>query len=258
MIGAAFFLVIAIAFYIFYAKRKIKTEDIAFSKEWRIILLEKVRFYQNLDPVGQTMFEIRVQRFLKTKKITGIDTEIDDTIRLLVATSAIIPTYAFPSFTYPTINEILIYPNAFNKDFETHKDAEGNILGMVGNRFMKGIIILSKPDLLKAFDGKAHTFNVGVHEFVHILDGLDGATDGVPKMLFDHAYTLPWLSVVKNEMNKIKYNKSDINPYALTNEAEFLAVASEYFFDSPEKFELKHPELFDYMSKIFQQDLLES
>ena len=115
---------------------------------------------------------------------------------------------------------------------------------------------MSKPDLLKAFDGEAHTFNVGVHEFVHILDGLDGATDGVPSMLFEHPYTLPWLSVVRTEMNKIKYNKSDINPYALTNEAEFLAVASEYFFDSPEKFELKHPELFDYMSKIFQQDLL--
>ena len=146
MIGAAFFLVIAIAFYIFYAKRKIKTEDITFSKEWRKILLEKVRFYQKLDPVGKTMFEIRIQRFLKSKKITAIDTEIDDTIRLLVATSAIIPTYAFPSFTYPTVNEVLIYPNAFNKNFETHKDAKGNISGMVGNQFMRGIIILSKPE----------------------------------------------------------------------------------------------------------------
>jgi len=56
-------------------------------------------------------------------------------------------------------------------------------------------------------------------------------------------------------MNKIKQNDSDINPYALTNEAEFLAVASEYFFDSPEKFERKHPALYAYMEQIFKQDL---
>jgi len=201
------------------------------------------------------MFEIRVQRFLTAKRVTGVDTKIDDTIRVLVAASAIIPTFAFANFNYPNVNEILIYPNAFNKNFETGEGAEGNILGMVGNQFMKGIVIFSKPSLLKSFDGKTHSFNVGIHEFVHLIDGLDGAIDGVPEMLINNTFALPWLTEVRKEMKKIRQNESDIDPYALTNEAEFLAVASEYFFDAPEKFERKHPELYGYMEKIFQQDL---
>ncbi len=255
MYGIIILAIVAIAFFIFYNKRKSKFVPSAFPTAWAKILNEKVLFYKNLDPVGQTMFEIRVQRFLANKRITGVDTEINDMIRVLVAASAIIPTFAFANFNYPNVSEILIYPNAFNKDFETGEGAEGNILGMVGNRFMKGIVIFSKPSLLKAFDGKPHSFNVGVHEFVHLIDGLDGAIDGVPEMLINNSFALPWLTEVRKEMQKIRKNKSDINPYALTNEAEFLAVASEYFFDAPEKFERKHPELYAYMKTIFQQDL---
>lgn len=255
MTGVIILLVFAIGFIVFYSSRKKKVTNTAFPKEWTRVLKERVRFYKKLDPVGQTMFEIRVQRFLNDKKITGIDTEIDDTIRLLVASSAIIPTFSFPNFNYPNVKEVLIYPKAFNKNFETADEEGGNIVGMVGNRFMNGIVILSKPNLLKAFDGKAHEFNVGVHEFVHLIDGLDGATDGVPEMLIDNSFAIPWLSEVRKQMNKIKRNNSDIDPYALTNEAEFLAVASEYFFDSPEKFERKHPELYEYMAKIFHKEL---
>lgn len=255
MYGILFFAIIGLAFFIFFLRRKKDQHLTPFSSEWAKILEDKVYFYRNLDPVGQTMFEIRVQRFLNAKKVTGVDVEIDDTVRLLVAASAIIPTFAFANFNYPNVNEILIYPNAFNKDFETGEGAGGNILGMVGNRFMKGIVLFSKPSLLKAFDGKPHTFNVGVHEFVHLIDGLDGAIDGVPEMLINNSFALPWLTEVRKEMQKIREDASDINPYALTNEAEFLAVASEYFFDAPEKFERKHPELYAYMEKIFHQEL---
>lgn len=251
MIGLIFLFAVALTFYLFYASRRKKVTTTVFPEEWRKVLKERVRFYNKLDPVGKTMFEIRVQRFLNAKRITGVDSDVDDIIKLLVASSAIIPTFSFPQFNYPNVNEVLIYPNAFNKEFETADSEGGNIVGMVGNRFMKGIVILSRPNLLKAFDGKAHEFNVGVHEFVHLIDGLDGATDGVPEMLIENSFSLPWLTEVHKEMNRIKHNDSDINPYALTNEAEFLAVASEYFFDAPEKFERKHPELYAYMEKIF-------
>ncbi len=254
MYGIIFFAVVGAGFLLFYYSRKVKPITSPFPLAWGEILKDKVHFYKKLDPVGQTMFEIRVQRFIAAKRITGVDTEIDDTLKLLVASSAIIPTFAFPNFNYPNVNEVLIYPNAFNKNFETGEGADGNILGMVGNRFMKGIVIFSKPALLASFNGKANTFNVGIHEFVHLIDGLDGAIDGVPEMLINNSFALPWLTEVKKEMSKIRNNKSDINPYALTNEAEFLAVASEYFFDAPEKFERKHPALYAYMEKIFQQE----
>ena len=56
-------------------------------------------------------------------------------------------------------------------------------------------------------------------------------------------------------MHRIQSGKSDINPYAATNEAEFFAVAAEYFFEKPQQLETKHPEIYRMLKLIFEQDL---
>ncbi len=50
-------------------------------------------------------------------------------------------------------------------------------------------------------------------------------------------------------------DRSDINPYGGTNKAEFFAVASEYFFEKPKQFAKTHPELYDLMTEVFNQDM---
>ena len=56
-------------------------------------------------------------------------------------------------------------------------------------------------------------------------------------------------------MAEIEAGQSDINRYALTNEAEFFAVASEYFFERPAIMRRKHPELYRTLERVFNQDL---
>ena len=188
------------------------------------------------------------------KKIEGIDTDINEEIRLLVAASAIIPTFAFPFYEYANLRQVLLYPNSFDRGFDTEKapDKDRHIAGMVGNGFLNGTLLLSKPALVAGFKGK-NPHNVGIHEFVHLLDMADGAVDGLPEIFLANSYTVPWLQVIKAEVRKIRQGKSDINPYSLTNNAEFLAVVSEYFFDNPEKMEAAHPELYKYLCTIFHQ-----
>ena len=188
----------------------------------------------------------------------GIDTEIDDEIRLLVATSAIIPTFAFPAFNYPHLSEVLIYPASFNHQFEGKGEnkRDENIEGMVGNRYMEHSLLLSKPALLAGFNGRSGENNVGIHEFVHLLDREDGETDGVPERLMEHKYVIPWLRQIKGETARIETGKSDINPYAITNNAEFLAVVSEYFFNDPEDFQERHPDLYSFLSGFYGQQLV--
>jgi hypothetical protein len=48
--------------------------------------------------------------------------------------------------------------------------------------------------------------------------------------------------------------QSDINYYGASNKAEFFAVTSEYFFNQPELFKENHPELFELMCLIFNQN----
>lgn len=228
----------------------------SFPENFRNILKEHVRFYSGLDDDQKAVFEKRVQLFLATKKIEAIDTEIDDQIKIMVAASAIIPMFAFPGYNYPNLSEVLIYPNSFDEKFQTRREAghEESIIGMVGNRFMNGTMIISKPDLIRAYDGTNHEYNVGIHEFVHLIDEFDGSTDGIPEILLKHAFVAPWLQIIKEEMTRIEHDRSDINPYALKSNAEFLAVVSEYFFDNPEKFKGNHPDLYQYLTTIFQQN----
>jgi len=98
-------------------KKKMLREKLnqIFPELWREILKKRVVFYEKLDESDRQLFEKRVQRFLATKKIEGIETEVDDTIRLMVASSAVIPTFAFPNYNYPNVRTILIYPNSFDE-----------------------------------------------------------------------------------------------------------------------------------------------
>jgi uncharacterized protein YecA (UPF0149 family) len=65
----------------------------------------------------------------------------------------------------------------------------------------------------------------------------------------------PWIDLVRRKMEEMRRGDSDINAYGLTNEAEFFAVASEYFFERPGVMERKHPELYAMMSRVFNQSL---
>jgi hypothetical protein len=53
------------------------------------------------------------------------------------------------------------------------------------------------------------------------------------------------------KMQQIAAGKSDINPYATMNKAEFFAVASEYFFERPDLLAEKHPVLYSMLKEMF-------
>lgn len=214
------------------------------------ILTQHVHFYQQLDAEGKLRFENRVQKFLMTTRITGIKIQVEDIDRVLIAAAAIIPIFSFDDWEYRNINEVLLYPGAFTKDFQVEGGGR-NTLGMVGNGPMQHVMILSKQDLRNGFLNNNDTSNTAIHEFVHLIDKSDGSTDGLPEVLLRHSYALPWLHQIHKEIQKIRSGQSDINPYGATNEAEFLAVAAEYFFKQPGQMQENHPELFKMLRQIF-------
>lgn len=217
------------------------------------ILYREVGFYQKLDKSGKARFEQLAGEFLQDVRIEGVGTEITDIDSMLIASSAVIPIFGFPGWKYKNLTNIILYPDAFDKDFQFEGESR-NILGMVGSGYMNGQMLLSRAALVKGFSKNSGKENTAIHEFVHLLDKADGATDGVPESLMAHEYTVPWLKMMHQEMHRIQEGKSDIDPYALTNEAEFLAVAAEYFFEKPEKFKQMHPKLYDMLSLIFEQE----
>ncbi len=253
MIVSAIIFIFLVAGFLFYRRKtKIAAAEKP-DKNYKQLLEQQVVYYQNLTDTDKKRFEAMVQVFLQSVHIEGVGTGITDSDRVLIASSAVIPVFGFPGWRYKNLTNVILYPDTFDKDFQFEGENR-NILGMVGTGYMNGQMLLSRAALVKGFSHSSGKENAAIHEFVHLLDGSDGATDGIPEYLMAHQYTIPWLHMIHREMHRIETGKSDINPYALTNESEFLAVVSEYFFEKPEQLQIKHPELYKLLSQIFMQN----
>ena len=226
-----------------------------FPPEWETVLQRDVLFFRALDPSDQVRFRRELQVFLGEKRITGVKVRLDTTTQVLAAVSAIIPIFGFPDWEWDQIREVLVYPTRFDGEFDFGDRQDHNILGMVGTGSLNGLMILSKPDLIGGFRNATDKRNVGVHEFAHLVDKSDGVIDGVPGVGLVRDAIGPWVDLVRRKMSEIEEGRSDINRYALTNEAEFFAVASEYFFERPGVMARKHPELYAALEGVFNQNL---
>ncbi|GAB3019503.1 M90 family metallopeptidase [Spirosoma pulveris] len=217
------------------------------------LLTEHVGYYQLLSEEMKERFDRRVSEFLSKVTIEGVGTTVNDLDKVLVASSAIIPIFGFDDWYYP-LTDVLLYEDRFNADYQTTGD-DRNILGMVGEGgALQSTMVLSKPALYEGFANETSKSNTGIHEFVHLLDKVDGSTDGLPAYLLEKDHIKPWLQLIHRSIQAIKANQSDIDPYGITNEAEFFAVVSEYFFKRPDLLEKKHPELFARLEEIFRQN----
>lgn len=220
---------------------------------YRQVLLQDVVFYQQLDAPRRADFEKRIQRFLSSIRIVGVGTDVTDKDKVYIASAAVIPIFGLGDWEYSNLDEVLLYPGAFDHDFQ--QSGEGrNILGIVGEGALQRVMVLSQHELRTAFQQQGGSENTAIHEFVHLIDKADGSTDGVPEFFIGREYIKPWLQRIHREIQLIRENDSDINPYGITNEAEFFAVASEYFFEQPERLSDKHPELYQLLVKAFHQD----
>lgn len=212
-------------------------------------------FYQTLSLSDKHIFEERVRLFIETTPVEAGHVEITDEDRLLVASSAVIPVWGFPHWHYFNVKTVYLLPASFNSQFECGQ-TDSVITGMVGTGPMSGKLALSKPALHQGFSNAKDKQNVGIHEFVHLLDLADGDCDGFPERLKEFAYSIPWFELVKEKIVHIENGQSNIRDYGATNKAEFLAVASEYFFERPKMMKDKHPKLFEALSDLYQQDVL--
>ncbi len=257
--GAVFVIIaLLLVIYLLYrAGQKEKTTQLVKAPgKWKEILRDKVPFYNNLDEAQRLQFESDVLQFLSGIKITGVQTGVTLEDRLLVASSAVIPLFGFPTCSYKYLDEVLLYPSSFDRNFTIGSTSE-IITGMVGDGAMEGKMILSKPSLHAGFDITNDKRNVGIHEFVHLFDKENGAIDGIPPGYDDKAYSLPWLDFIHKKTGDIISNRSDIDEYATTNRQEFFAVASEYFFERPHLLKRKHPRLYQHLMDTFNQDMAE-
>jgi Mlc titration factor MtfA (ptsG expression regulator) len=233
----ALLIVILIILFVFQPRRK---EGFALPENCQELLNDYVRFYSNLNNEGKKRFEDKLRRFLSSVKITGANAEVEDLDHILIGAAAVIPTYYIPDWEYVNLREVLVYPGYFNTDFEQHGQ-ERSISGMVGTGAMQNVMIVSKWDLRQGFINGKNNHNTAIHEFVHLIDKMDGTLDGVPELLLERKLIPKWQQLVQSEMERIRRGESGIDAYGATSPIEFFAVVSEYFFEQPDVFATHYP-----------------
>lgn len=254
MVPVIILIIVALIVFFILNKKKVVNETPGAKLDYKSLLERNIPYYGHLDSDRKLLFEQRVAAFLSDITIEGVGTTVSDADKVMIAASAVIPIFGFNDWKYRNLTNVILYPDTFDSEFQFEGENR-NILGMVGSGYMNGQMILSRAALTKGFSKSAGKENTAIHEFVHLLDKSDGAADGVPENLLAHEYVMPWLKMIHQEIHKIEDGHSDINPYAITNEAEFLAVVAEYFFQKPTELKHKHPGLYEMLSNMFSQDL---
>jgi Mlc titration factor MtfA (ptsG expression regulator) len=206
--------------------------------------------------------------FIAEKHFEGCNgLEITDEIRVVISADACMLILGVPHDLFRKLETILVYPSTVVIPsskvgvFTRSPLLERPDTPIFGQAFMGGPVILVWDEVKREARYPESGHNVVYHEFAHYLDMSDGRADGTPELHSQEQYRI-WAKVFSEEFFELRHKlkkgeKTFLDPYGTLNEAEFFAVATEFFFTKPVKMQKTHKALYDVLSGLYQQDTAE-
>jgi len=240
--------------------------------EW---LERDCRYYATLKPDEQAVFRRRMVHFAATVPVCHADGPPADpaaaedgktepgapgrrertALRLEASAAMLGFGFAEADWRAAGLREIIVRAGPLRTggraDDATGVVTECDESGQMGEEgVMNGVMLLSAGDLAYDWNHPRRGGNVALHELAHLADrrllarwsGGGGAEAGA------------WKEALGRERRLIRRGRSDIDGYALTDEREFLAVATEMFFTAPVRFRRLHPALHGLLRRLWRQD----
>lgn len=200
-------------------------------------------------------------RFLLRKHLVpgGGDFFIPLPLRLRVAFMAAVPVLELGMDWYDGWYTVVLYEDAFVPDRDERDEfgiVHADRHALSGEAWLQGPVILSIADLLHP----GHGHNVVLHELAHKLDMLVEGANGFPPLhqgmspkTWHDTFTAAWQDMERLDRHG---HVTPLDPYALTNPAEFFAVATESFFEAPHRIAQAWPAVYDQLRAFYRQDPL--
>lgn len=262
-----FFLVVIIAliiiFLTFYPdirKRNRRKEVVkqAFPDNFAAILEKQLPFYSSLPEKLKLRLHEKILVFLDEVRFEGCGGQnITDMIRLTIAGQAAMLLLSDDDSHFNILQVVLIYPSAY---IAKTANPDGSVEESVrlGESWVSGTVVLAWDDVLQGIQNTNDGQDVVLHEFAHQLDQESGSGNGAPLLKGRTSYA-SWAKVLGRDYKELKkrsenFKKTLLDRYGATNPAEFFAVATETFFEKPEKMQEKHPELYAELKKYYGLD----
>ncbi len=214
---------------------------------------------QRLGASDQATLRVLATLFLDRKSVEPVKgLDLGDADRVLLATHACLPILTLGLDWYDGWRSVIVYPGAFIPRRQ-QMDAAGVVhqtnTVLAGEAWGRGPVILSWADVLNAGQKPGH--NVVIHEMAHKLDMLNGDANGFPP-LHRRMDRRVWSKVFSSAWDRLQEERRSgselpINPYALESPAEFFAVASEQFFETPASLRQHLPDVYRQLAQFYRQ-----
>lgn len=236
-------------------------ESLPFSEEYAKIL-ENTPHYHRLSAADQIQLHHSIIRFIYTKEFLGIGLEVTEEIKVVIAFYAcLLLIHKTTENCYDNLKTIIIYPNSVvSKQVRSHGGIYTKEEFMIVGQSANDTVVIAWHEAKREAYHMRHN-NVILHEFAHEIDFMDGEIDGVPPI--ERSKYNGWVHILNKEFNALtKISQKNRNwgkykllgSYAATNEAEFFAVVTERFFESPHSLKQHFPELYHEFEDFYQID----
>lgn len=213
----------------------------------RAILEGTAPYYRHLPQRQRRRFAKRVKYFLAEKEWEGRDIVLTRAMQLRIAATAVRLTWGFDLLLLLHFNRIVVYPTAY-RDPVTGRRHQGGVAP--GRR----TILLAWDHFEAGEQDPGDARNLGLHELAHAL-WLEDRIPNEEDDLFDPATMAEWRRLAEAEAAAIRKGQGRLfRAYAATDQAEFFAVAVEYFFEQPVLFKERMPDLYGCQVRLLRQD----
>lgn len=220
-------------------------------REWVFYLEKNVPFYFDLTGGQRKRFFERIKIFLGEKEFYGAGgLTLTEEMRVVVAAAAVRLILYLDIGYYDRLAEILVYPTDYvHPEYDEIRSGEYH---------QWGTVVLSWETVLEDLRHPRDGRNTAFHEFAHVLDRNTGAFDGTPQLHSpDHVQS--WADIMSRHYLKLMDDVEEeqlnvLDPYGSENEAEFFAVATEAFFETPQEIQRNMPDLYSQFVRFYKFD----
>jgi MtfA peptidase len=233
-----------------------------FPPEWRASLERWFPLFARLPKADQDELQGHIQVFVVEKNFEGCGgLKITDEMKAIIAAQACLLLLRRDTDYYPRLRSILVYPSSYmvkEADHSGHGVVTERESDRLGESWHTGAVVLAWDSARRGASGMDDGQNLVFHEFAHQLDQEDGDADGAP-ILEERTRYAQWARVMGGEFDRLCRDadcdrKTVLDHYGAKNPAEFFAVATECFFEKPEKLRHKHPELYEELKGFYRLD----
>ena len=198
--------------------------------------------------------------FLHEKAIHGAGgMTVREEVRVAIALQACILILDLGLEYYRGWVEVIVYPDEFVAEYDYVDEAGVSHhveQAMSGESWERGPVILSWADAQEG--GQGYGYNVVIHEFAHKLDMLNGEPNGFPPLhagMQRASWANAFAAAYEDFCRKVDAGyETEIDEYAAESPAEFFAVMSEAFFESPAAVRAPYPEVYEQLALFYRQD----